>query len=151
MKFNLIYFFILFSFNSFGQDPKSINSSGSLRSLTPEELKVACENYKAMFVSDTYKVYLKKSEDFNAKINHLHFDWDPKDSQVFDNWLEQNIHSTQFKSIQEAKADQKALYEANAKVLEENKELYGLMAKATPEQLKEIAQPYFNYFIKRDK
>jgi hypothetical protein len=146
--FSILGLILLISGNVFCQNQKLLDSIGKLPrpGLNAQELEVACEGYKKMFASESNQIYLKKSEEFNAMINHLQFDWDIKDRTVFDNWLAKNIDKTQFRSLEEAKAFQKELYDASIKVITENKELNLLIARATPQQLSRILTPTRDYY-----
>lgn len=117
--------------------------------ITNEELSWACIQYKKIMQTDSYVKSEEKSEELAEKLgdifdsNNLPID-SIKDQKLYIKFIERNIKKTKFKSVEEIKI---VVEEQNAsveKLVSENKKLYELIDKATPDQRYKIFQPKFD-------
>jgi hypothetical protein len=144
LYYSNLFLFIFFCINlSFAQPETKLTRNG----LTESELKIACDGYKKMMETETYLLHQNKTKEFAKKMNNTltSAPIDITNKDFFYNWLEKNISKTSFKNINEAKVFIDDMVAITEKLTEENKELFNLIKRATPEQIREIRMPLTNH------
>jgi hypothetical protein len=135
-------FFLCFNL-SFSQSENQSLRSG----LSKTELKLACDGYKKMMETETYIMQQNKTKEFAKKMNNTlsSAPIDITNKDFFYKWLEKNISKTNFKNVAEAKVFIDDMVATTDKLTKENEELFNLIKKATPEQIREIRMPLTNH------
>lgn len=140
----IIFFLIFFSICIFANAQTNSIKDG----LTSEELSCAIKEFKSMIDTDTFIESEKKTKAFTEKIedaialNNTPFD-SIKNKEFALRFIKNNLNQTKFKSIEEAALCIDEMVSSGDKKMKENKYLYELLSKATPEQFIKINEPYF--------
>jgi hypothetical protein len=149
MKYIIIIFSLLLSISVNAQTSSAQNVEKEL--LTEQEVKIAKELYIKMMQTETYKLQRQNMTRFRQKLNGVNIypkNINPEtleeDSKMAKKKLEENIAKTKFGSFKEAidlMEEGKAL---TAKMMDENKELFDLIKRASAEQIREIYELEFS-------
>lgn len=144
----ILLFCVFLNFQVYGQSTAHLPKPDSIKKgLSKIELKSACEKFKSMLTTETYKNYEGKTKFFAKKMGDLFLEAPANfyEKEVFIPWLKKNIAKTSFASMQEAELLIEDMVSTNIKVMTENKELYNLFSKATAEQFIEIRKPLSSF------
>ena len=143
MKIKSLILFLCFCINANSQDTtRKIE-------ITKEEFIYACNEYKKMIETNAYLDNEKKTRNFADKIGDLlnkkNLPLDSlKNKKMLLQLISENIKITKFKTIEEAEICLDDMLSSGDRLEKENKHLYELMSRATPEQKRKIVQPFFN-------
>jgi hypothetical protein len=152
MKYNILIVFLSISLNAYTQ-PSIIKGKSKDKTsnvgLSSEELSIASNAYLKMIDTEIYIEYQNKTKALAKKIGKVltlnAFNENMiEDKDTFLKWLEKNLKKTNFKTYDEAKELVEDGHNSSEKLKKENSLLFELMKKATPEQIREISQPFLN-------
>ena len=141
---------MFFCLNAKSQTATAKVESNSLKvGLSKEELATACDKYIKMVETDTYFEKEKKVKIFAEKTEYLVISENApfdsiKNKALALKFISNNIKKTKFKSIAEAELCMDEMFLSQEKEEAENKLLYELLSRATPEQIMKISQPFFD-------
>jgi hypothetical protein len=134
MKIILSWLFIL-----------SVGYLYSQENLTPKELEYATIEYKKMMESQTYKEIEREDVEFNQKLCKVRVPinlWG--DKNAYREYIIDNLAQTKFRSADEVKEMMDRSESLYTKQMSDFSELYSLMKRATPEQIKIIHKAEFD-------
>ncbi len=127
---------IVSSFNvSFAQETKGLSDSDNMKAVSGYLKMSKTDTYKAM--RDDVRLLAEKMPNFDGGKRVLEND------TLFSKWISQNYKSTNFKTPEEAIEIRDHYLEMEKKLMIEYAEIFQLLSRATPIQIREILKPDF--------